>query len=136
MATIGAAALKYLSSLVYQPDADVVTGMIPFTGVYWMDEIPDHDLVHALPEEDCHQVHRVLGIRKLIWRRQKLSPETKDFWELVKNQVPNCPVFQRLKPSREVLRVDVCVEREFDAFEAAMEAEATANSEDEEKPKP
>ena len=130
MATIGTAALKYLSSLAYLPDADVVMGMIPFTGVYWVDEIPDHDLIQALPEEDCHQVYRVFCIRKLIWRREKLSPEQREFWHLVKSQVPGCPIFQRLKPSREVLRVDVCVEREFDAFEAAMEAEAEANSND------
>lgn len=127
MATIGAPALRYLSSLVHQPDAETVIGMIPFTGVYWTDEIPDHDLIQALPEDDRHQVYRVFAIRKLIWRRIKLNSEDREFWELVKNEVPGCPVFQRLKPSREVFRADVCVEREFDAFEDALEAEAEAN---------
>ena len=128
METIGAAALQYLSSLVYRPDAGIVIGMIPLTGVYWRDEIPDHVvLLEDLPEEDCRQVLRLFCIRKLIWRRKQLSAEDLEFWESAKNQVPACPVFQRLEPSRDIVRADRSIERHMDACEAAFELEAEAN---------
>lgn len=123
METIGAAALQYLSSLVYRPDAGVVIGMIPLTGIYWTDEIPDHDLIRVLPEEDCHQVYRIFCIRKLIWRRKQLSLEDQEFWESAKSRVPACPLFQRLEPPRDIVRADRRIERQMDACEAALEVE-------------
>jgi predicted Rdx family selenoprotein len=132
METIGAAALQYLSSLVYRPDAGIVLGMIPWTGVYWTDEIPDSDLILALPEEDCHQVFRIFCIRQLIWRRKQLSLEDQEFWESAKSRVPTCPVFHRLEPSRDIVRADRRIERQMDACEAALEAEAEANKDAEE----
>ena len=127
METIGAATLQYLSSLVYQLDAEVVVGMIPLTGIYWTDEIPDHDLIQALPKDDCHQVYRIFCIRKLIWRRKPLSTEDHEFWELARSRVPACPVFQRLEPSRDIVRADRRIERQMDACEAAFAREAEAN---------
>ena len=101
--------------------------MIPFTGVYWTDEIPDSDLTQALPEEDCHQVWRIFGIRQLIWRRRQLSAEDLGFWGSARNRVSACPVFQRLEPSRDIVRADRRIERQMDACEAALELEAEAN---------
>jgi hypothetical protein len=121
METIGAAALQYLSSLVYRPDEGVVVGMIPLTGIYWTDEIPDHDLIQALPEEDRHQVYRIFCIRKLIWRRKQLSPEDQELWESAKSHVPACPLFQRLEPTRDIVRADRRIERQMDACEAALD---------------
>ncbi len=126
MDKIGAAALKYLASLEYRPDADMVMGMIPLTGVYWVDEIPDHSQIRALPEREQLQIYRLFSIRKLIWRRKEISREDQEFWESVQQQVPACPLFQRLEPSREIVRADRRIERQMDACEAAMESELNA----------
>lgn len=124
----GAAALRYFASLVYRPDAGAVLGMIPLTGIYWVDEIPDHDQIAALPENERWQVYNLFLIRKLIWRKKELSLEDQWFWESVRKQVPACPLFQRLEPSREIVRADRRIERQMDRCEAALEAEARANS--------
>lgn len=77
METIGATALQYLSSLVYRPDAGIVIDTIPFTGVYWTDEIPDHvNLRQDLREEECWQLLRLFCVRQLIWERKQLNAET------------------------------------------------------------
>jgi hypothetical protein len=134
MASVRERVLRYFSALVYRPDAGCVLGMIPFTGVYWDDEIPDHEAIEALGEEARWQVYRLFCLRRLLWRRVKLNAEQREFWESVKSQVPECPVFQRMRPSIEVLRADVCVNREFDAFEAAMDAELEAEEKKANKP--
>ena len=46
---IGTAALQYLASLEYRPDAKAILGMIPLTGIYWVDEIPDHSQLVRFP---------------------------------------------------------------------------------------
>lgn len=128
MEEISAAALEYLASLEYRPDAEVVLGMIPLTGIYWDDEIPgDHERIRALPENERSQVYRLFCIRKWIWRRKELSREDQKFWESVQKQVPACPLFRRLKPSREIVRADKRIERQMDACEAALEAEANGS---------
>lgn len=126
METIGAAASQYFSSLVYRPDAGIVLGIIPWTGAYWTDEIPDSDLIQALPEEDCYQVWRIFGIRQLIWRRKQLSAEDLEFWESAKSRVPACPVFHRQEPSRDIVRADRRIERQMDACEAALDLDPEA----------
>ena len=128
METMSETGLNYLASLVYRPDAEVVVGMIPLTGIYWTDEIPDDGQLLALPEDDKWQVLRLFCIRKLIWRKKELSREAQDFWESAQKHAPGCPVFQRLEPSREIVRADRRIERQMDACEAALEAEARANS--------
>jgi hypothetical protein len=128
MEEISAKVLKYFASLEYRPDAECVLGMIPFTGVYWADEIPDHDLITALGEKNRWRVYRLFAIRRLLWRRKPLEPDAREYWELIKSRVPDCPVFQRMRPSIEVLRADVCVNREFDKFEAEMDAELAGES--------
>ena len=124
MKEIGAAALKYLASLEYRPDAEMVVGMIPLTGIYWVDEIPDnHQQISLLPEMERLQVYGLFCMRKLIWRGQHLSREQQELWQSVQTQVPNCPLFQRLEPSRTIVRADRRIERRMDACEAAMAAE-------------
>jgi hypothetical protein len=81
MASVSESVLRYFSSLVYRSDAGMVLGMIPFTGIYWTDEISDHKVIRALPEDDQWQVYRVFCIRKRIWRRWELDPESLAFWE-------------------------------------------------------
>ncbi len=128
MEEIGTAALQYLASLEYRPDAKAILGMIPLTGIYWVDEIPDHSQIRALPENEQSQVYRLFLIRKLVWRRKKLSQEDQEFWESIQKQIPGCPLFQRLEPSREIVRADKRIERQMDACEAALEAEVNGTN--------
>ena len=123
MEKIGAAALNYLASLEYRPGAEMVLGTIPLTGIYWVDEIADHSQIRALPKNEQLQVYRLFCIRKSIWRRKELSREDQEFWASVQKQVPACPLFQRLEPSRGIVRADRRIERQMDACEAAMESE-------------
>ena len=106
--------------------------MIPWSRTYWTNERPDHDLIRAQPEEHGHQVFRIFCIRQLIWRRKQLSLEDQEFWESAKSRVSTCPVFHRLEPSRDIVRADRRIERQMDACEAALEAEAEANKDAEE----
>lgn len=91
------AAVKVLSSLTYQPDAEWLINVFPFGSVYWADEMPDiRQFVHCL-EQDRAEILRMFSIRLELWNAEALFDGDKQFWDLIRAQVPTWPLFRRLQ---------------------------------------
>src|SRR5262249_37145285 len=93
---ISAAVITYLSKLNYRADASRLVCLIPLSGMYWEDEIPEFRELAELSEDDRLQVFRLFAIRYKLWDGETLSEEEGKFWNTVRSQVPNTPIFQRL----------------------------------------
>jgi hypothetical protein len=95
---LGDEALKYLSSLVYDPDAKRRGSIIPLGGIYWEDEIPDfRKLTREMGRDAMKEVYRVFRIRFRIWKEMQITEDDQVFWDAVQELVPECPIFRRLE---------------------------------------
>jgi len=94
-------AVSYLSALSYRANAERRVCVLPLSGIYWEDEIPDILQLARLSEDDQNQVWRLFGLRARIWRGESLSPDDQLFWDKALSRVPGCPLFYRLQISAE-----------------------------------
>jgi hypothetical protein len=115
-------AKKYLSSLVYNRDAEIVCSIIPMGGIYWADEIPDFRKLRQMPEEARGDIYRLFRIRYALWDGVELSPEDLKFLELARLIVPGCPIFKRLVPADHDLQIQKDIREEMnDIYRIAEE---------------
>lgn len=91
--------VAYMSTLTYRAEAKRLVSLMPLSGIYWDDEIPDLSALHSLGEDDEMQYLRLLAIRIRLWRGEALSDEDQNLWDTARTQVPTCPVFMRLNIS-------------------------------------
>lgn len=94
-------ALAYLSPLTYRADAKLKVCFVPLSGIYWDDEIPHLRHFMHLPEDSLVQILRLFGIRYRIWQSLSLTEDDRQYWNYAKSQLPDCPIFQRLKLSQD-----------------------------------
>lgn len=94
-------AFAHLSSLTYRADAARRTHWYPISGIYWDDEIPDFPQLMKVPEDGLIQILRLLSIRCRIWQGEPLTGDDQGFWDDAKSQLPECPIFRRVKISTE-----------------------------------
>jgi hypothetical protein len=92
-------AVAFLSPLTFKANAKREASLIPLGGIYWDDEIPDFDLLLALPEQDHKLVFRLFSIRFTLWAGEALSESAQAFLDEARSQVPAYPLFQRLNLS-------------------------------------
>ena len=92
--------LALLRALAYWPDSEWEVNILPFGSVYWSDEMPPlADLVDR--PEDTLIIHSMFGMRLKIWDGEALDPQDQRLWDAVQSEVPNRPLFKRLKLSEE-----------------------------------
>lgn len=113
-------AIDYLSSLAYRQNAKRRSCLLPLSGIYWEDEIPDFQDFLRIPEEDRLLVYRLFNIRFEIWKDQDLSIEDQIFWQTAIHQVPNCPIFYRMQLTDVDRQAQQQVEEEANAFFGAL----------------
>lgn len=94
-------ALAYLSALTYRPAAERRTCVLPISGIYWEDEIPDLHQLMKLPEGALVQILRLFHIRYRIWQGTPLVEDEQHIWNSAKSLWPDCPLFQRVELSRD-----------------------------------
>lgn len=90
------AVVEHLSTLIYRPDAKRLVCLLPLGSIHWDDEIPDVARLMELTEVDQTQVWRLFAIRLKLWDKTALADEEQQFWTVAVQQVPECPIFQRL----------------------------------------
>jgi hypothetical protein len=91
--------VAYMSALTYRAESKRLVSLMPLSGIYWDDEIPDHGALFSLGEDDKMQYLRLLAIRIRLWRSEALNDEDQNLWDTVRILVPTCPVFMRLEIS-------------------------------------
>jgi hypothetical protein len=91
--------VAYMSALTYRAESKRLVSLMPLSGIYWNDEIPDLRALLSLGEDDKMQYLCLFAIRIRLWRSEALSDEDQNLWDTVRTQVPTCPVFMRLNIS-------------------------------------
>lgn len=91
--------VAYMSALTYRAESKRLVSLMPLSGIYWDDEIPDLRALLSLGEDDKMQYLCLFAIRIRLWRSEALSDEDQNLWDTVRTQVPTCPVFMRLNIS-------------------------------------
>src|SRR5690349_5628822 len=91
--------VAYMSALTYRAESKRLVSLMPLSGIYWDDEIPDLGALFSLGEDDKMQYLRLLAIRIRLWRTEALNDEDQNLWDTVRILVPTCPVFMRLEIS-------------------------------------
>jgi hypothetical protein len=113
-------AAEYFSALTYRPDAKRRVCILPLGSIYWEDEIPDFPSLVKLGNEGQNQVLRIFAIRLRVWDDETLTEEDQRLWDATRQQLPHCPLFQRIELSEDDRRAREEVERscreEFEAF--------------------
>jgi len=119
------AAIDFLAPLTFRATAERRSCLLPLSGIYWEDEIPDFKALLKLPEQDRSLVLRLFSIRFSIWDGEELPEADQLYWDQARLQVPNYALFQRLDLSLEDRRAQDAVLREaiecFDAFFAGAD---------------
>ena len=88
--------VTYMSALTYQAESKRLVSLMPLSGIYWDDEIPDLDALFSLGEDDKMQYLRLFAIRIRLWRGEALNVrKTRTCGIRYVTQVPTCPVFMR-----------------------------------------
>ncbi|MEM9634681.1 MAG: hypothetical protein AAGA50_25345 [Pseudomonadota bacterium] len=108
--------IEFLRSRSYEPDAERLWLALPFSSIYWSDEIPDFASLRQLSDECYEQVLRLLGIRLQIWNEVDLAIEDQEFWNAAIALVPDCPIFLRLVLSEQDRETQLNVEQTTDQF--------------------
>ena len=90
------AVITYLSALTYRVDAKWLVCLLPLGSIYWEDEIPDVGGFMKLTQDDQSQLWRLFAIRLKLWDVTTLTDDERQFWTAAVQQVPDCPMFQRL----------------------------------------
>ena len=93
--------VAYMSALTYRAESMRLVSLMPLSGIYWDDEIPDFDALFSLGEDDKMQYLHLFGIRIKLWRGEALNGEDQNLWDTVRTHVPTCPVFMRLNISED-----------------------------------
>jgi hypothetical protein len=98
------ATATYLNMLTYRADAGVGSSWMPLGGIYWEDELPEHNQFFLrIPEGDRHDILRLFGIRVRLWSGQALGREDQQFWDTTQSLVPRWAFFKRLMVSADEL---------------------------------
>jgi len=93
--------VAYMSALTYRAESKRLVSLMPLSGIYWDDEIPDIRALFSLGEDDRMQYLRLFAIRIRLWRGEALNYKDQDLWDTACTQVPTCPVFMRLEISED-----------------------------------
>jgi hypothetical protein len=90
------------NTLTYRADARRGVSWMPLGGIFWEDELPNHNQVLLeIPEDDRCHIIRLFGLRVLLWNGQTLRDEDQQFWDTAHSLVPRWAFFDRLSVSAE-----------------------------------
>jgi hypothetical protein len=106
--------VAYMSALTYRAESMRLVSLMPLSGIYWDDEIPDLTALFSLGEDDKMQYLRLFAIRIRLWRGEALNGEDQNLWDTARTQVPTCPVFMRLNISEDDRKIQREAEEETD----------------------
>ncbi|HEU4389909.1 MAG TPA: hypothetical protein VFV34_19055 [Blastocatellia bacterium] len=91
-----------ISSLRYDPEAEIIYCPLPLGSIYFSDEVPDDLIPEDAPDglspetvRDFMQVMEVLGVRVNLWNSYELSAEEQALWTEARQRFPEWPIFQR-----------------------------------------
>ena len=112
--SLSSSLIAYMSALTYRADSKRLVSLMPLSGIYWDDEIPDLRGLLSLGEDDKMLYLRLFAIRIRLWRSEALSDEDQNLWDTVRTQVPTCPVFMRLHISDDDRKTQCEAEEETD----------------------
>lgn len=116
--------VEYLTQLTYRADAKRRVCLLPVTGIYWEDEIPDFMRLTKLAKEAQYEVLRLFAIRHRIWNLESLSEDDKSFWDDAQLQAPQYALFRRLELSATDRKLQNRIVRETDQAFREIEADA------------
>ena len=85
--------------------------------------MPDLGAFLKVPEERRLGITHLFRIRFVIWSGEPLSDGDHTFWESCRQQVPDFPLFRRLKLSQEDQKAQEDIERQATSFLDAMHRE-------------
>ena len=104
--------IHYLQNLTYNPKAERKSSLLPLGGIYWDDEIPNFNHFLRIPEKHRLGINHLFRIRFLIWADNPLTRGDQIFWDSCMQQIPDFPLFKRLKLSPEDQQAQADVESE------------------------
>jgi hypothetical protein len=109
-----------LNTLTYRADARVRCSLMPLGGIFWEDELPDHNqFLSKIPDDDQRHIMRLFGIRVRLWDGQTLRHEDQQFWDAMQSLVPRWAFFERLSVSAdELCRQDEIAKQAEEVYEA------------------
>lgn len=115
MPKLGPTLVDFASALPYRADAEQRVSWMPYTGVFWTDEIPGlRALAGAMSSEDRHQLFSLFDIRAQMWLGNEISAAEQELWDAARAQVPDYPLFHRLDVDEEVVALQRRLGREMD----------------------
>jgi len=79
------ASATHLAGLAYRPEAKRCVCLLPLSGIFWEDEIPDFRMLLKMAEDDRDQIYRLFAIRFSIWDGDKLSHDDQRFWDVARS---------------------------------------------------
>jgi len=89
-----------LAARTFRVDSDWGVNILPLGSIYWQDELPEIlDLLKR--PDDMSIIYAMFAIRLKLWDGEPLSPQDRDMWNSVQQQVPNWALFSRLSLSDE-----------------------------------
>lgn len=88
--------VAYLSKHAYRAEAKQQICIIPLSGLYWEDEMPEIRELLTFSEDDRLQIFRLFAIRYRLWDGECLSEEEEKLWNSARSKAPNAAIFQRL----------------------------------------
>src|SRR5689334_9451460 len=103
---------RKLAEFTYRPDAKRQVCILPLTGIYWDDELPDIRELMKIPEDDRDEMFRLFGLRRKLWRGMTLQPDEQQLWDTARSEMPRWAFFSRLAISADDQRAQFQVEQE------------------------
>src|ERR1700722_6508420 len=112
-----------LNTLTYRADARMGFSLMPMGGIFWEDELPNHNqFLLKIPEDDKRHIIRLFGIRVRLWNGQTLGNEDRQFWDTMQLLAPYWAFFERLSVSADELYEQEKVAKAADeVYEALFE---------------
>ncbi|MCP4143178.1 MAG: hypothetical protein GY755_23305 [Chloroflexi bacterium] len=76
-------AIELFKPLKVNENAEIHQSILPYSGIYWGDEIPDKKKFFKLSEEDRNIIWSIMEIRRKLWCKENLKDSDTIQWESI-----------------------------------------------------
>jgi len=124
MLNLSDSTIRKLHDLSFDPEAKMITCLLPLGSVYWSDELPDKMFLEFPEGPDRTFVMTLFSIRINYWNSGAMSPEEQALWEETRAHFPAWPIFRRLRVTDAAMSAHQSAQKEAEEFFAEMIWEA------------
>jgi hypothetical protein len=109
-------AAKIINVLKFNPEAEIVSCLLPLGSIFWSDELPPFRFLAFTEAVDRDAVMKLFAVRINYWNTGEMGLEDRSVWGRAQREFPEWPLFRRLELTTAQRIVHEAVQKELENF--------------------